>query len=402
MAYRQESFTPTSCAVLNEQLTRFLSENCDPEPAVGSREGPQMSARVRPSVIVITSTLLLATFMTWMAPVANAATPPLPVDLKTSANYSVLAGSEITNTLSTELQVDLGVSPGTAITGFPPGVTHGETHIGDLVSQQAQSDARAAYTDAKNRIFTDTISGDIAGLTFKSGVFQAASALDVSADGIVTLDGEHDDNSVFIFQVGSALNLGARTRIELTNGAQACHVFWQVGSAATIGEASAFAGTILADAAITVGATTTVDGRALAGTAITLSDNDFVSGPCSSAPAGGGTGGSGGSGGGAGGGTGGSGGSGGDAGGGTGGSGGASGGAGGGTGGGSGGSSGGAGGSGASSGGQSLPSTGAGLYDAGLLAVGLALTLAGAIFVAESRRRPGARRRVPGAHALRV
>ncbi len=370
-----------------------------------------MPTTARNRVVLLTGLIASVMVVSYTSMSAHAATPPLRVDLGTSANYSVLAGSEITNTLTTDLQGDLGVSPGTAITGFPPGVAQGETHIGDAVAQQAQSDAEAAFFDAKGRIFTQTVSGDIAGLTFQSGVFMSAAALETSADAIVTLDGEHDDNSVFIFQVGSALNIGARTEIRLINGAQACHVFWQVGSAATIGAASTFKGTVLAAAAITVGATTTVDGRALAGSAVTLADNDFVTGPCSSAPAGGGTGGQGGSDGGAGGGTGGSGGSGGSggAGGGTGGSGGSSGDAGGSGGtGGSGGSSGGAGGSGGtggsggSSGGQNLPNAGAGLYDARLLAVGLMLTLAGAVMVAESRRRPGARRQEPGVHALRA
>ncbi len=374
-----------------------------------------MPIAARNPAVLLTGLIVSVMVFSYASMPAHAATPPLPVDLGTSANYSVLAGSEITNTLTTDLENDLGVSPGTAITGFPPGVTQGETHIGDAVAEQARTDADAAFFDAKGRIFTQTVSGDIAGLTFQSGVFMAAAALETSADAVVTLDGEHDDNSVFIFQIGSALNIGARTEIRLINGAQACHVFWQVGSAATIGAASTFNGTILAAAAITVGATTSVDGRALAGSAVTLADNDFVTGPCSSAPAGGGTGGSGGSGGGAGGGTGGSGGSGGSggAGGGTGGSGGSGGGAGGAGGtGGSGGSSGGAGGagggtggtggSGASSGGQSLPNTGAGLFDAGLLAAGVVLTVAGSVVVAEGRRRPGARRRVPGAHALRV
>ncbi len=87
----------------------------------------------------------------------------------------MLAGSEITNTLTTDLQWNLGVSPGTAISGFPPGVTQRQTYIGiNTPANQAQIDARAAYTDAKTRVFTGTVSGDIAGLTFKSGVYKAA------------------------------------------------------------------------------------------------------------------------------------------------------------------------------------------------------------------------------------
>ncbi len=392
-----------------------------------------MPALFRPFLPICTSTILaLASLVVWSAQPAQAATPPLPVALGRAASYSVLAGSAVTNTLSTNLKGDLGVSPGTAVTGFPPGETQGQTHIGDTRAALARQDARAAYTDAEMRIFTAKVDGDIAGHTYASGVYQAAAALDVSADGIVTLDGEHDPNAVFIFQVGSALNLGARTNIRLINGAQACHVFWQVGSAATIGEGSTFNGTILAHAAITVGATTRVDGRALAGTAITLADNDFISEDCSSAPDGGGTSGGGSVGSGGGGTGGGSGGSGGSGGGGTGGgSGGSGAGGGGGTGGGSGGSAdggggghtgGGSGGSGGSAGGGGdtggnsggaagtggqtagqLPNTGASPYDRQLLTLGLLLNLAGGAMVVLARPQiGGARKRRRGAHALRV
>ncbi|AXT86193.1 sortase [Aeromicrobium sp. A1-2] len=265
--------------------------------------------------------MLIAAIAVTSASPARAAVPPLPVDLGVAGTFSVLAGSEITNTLESVLGGDLGVSPGTAITGFPPGVTNGSKEINTTAAVEARHAADAAFTDAKNRIFTATILGDQAGQTFQSGVYAAAAALDVSADGIVTLDAEDDPDAVFIFQVGSALNFGARTSVRLINSAQACNVFWQVGSAATVGASSDFVGTILAAAAITVGADSEVEGRALAGSAITLAKNTFTTKKCGTSPpdgddddddaggAGGGTGGSGGSGGSAGGGGSGSGGS---------------------------------------------------------------------------------------------
>ena len=226
-------------------------------------------------------------FLLSVVPPAHAATPPVTVQLGTASTYSVLAGSAITNTLTTKLSGDLGVSPGTAVTGFPPGIASGETHIGTTPAALAQQDVRAAYTDAKGRIPTETISGDIAGSRFTSGVYAAASALDVSADGIVTLDAQDDPNAVFIFQIGSALGMGARSNVRLINSAQACNVFWQVGSSATLGASSSFSGTILANAAVTVGAGTSVIGRVLMQTAATLSDNDFTTKNCQAAPDGG-------------------------------------------------------------------------------------------------------------------
>ncbi|MEO6605142.1 MAG: ice-binding family protein, partial [Aeromicrobium sp.] len=159
-----------------------------------------MSVPMRPLLAFVTTGLLVATSAMMIANPVIAATPPLPVNLGTAADYSVLGGSEITNTLTTNLEWNLGVSPGTAITGFPPGVTQRQKYIGiGTPANQATIDAKSAYNDARTRVFTATVSGDIAGETYKSGVYKAAAALDVSANGIVTLDGEDDNNSVFIF-----------------------------------------------------------------------------------------------------------------------------------------------------------------------------------------------------------
>ncbi len=167
---------------------------------------------------------------------------------------------------------------------------NGATHIADLEASLAKSDVAMAFDDAAGRIQTQTVDGDLNGFVLPAGVYAAASALAVT--GTLTLDAEDDPSALFIFQIGSALNTGADSTINLINGAQICNVIWVVGSAATLGAASSFSGTLMADAAITVGNGTEVHGRALAGTAVTLADNDFDTPRCSATPpgTGGGTG----------------------------------------------------------------------------------------------------------------
>ncbi len=226
-----------------------------------------------------------------VAPRAFAAEPP--VDLGKADTYSVLAGTAITNTLTTTLSGDLGLSPGDALTGFPPGVVNGATHVADLEASLAQSDFAEAFDDADGRTQTQTVDGDLNGFVLPAGVYAAASALAVT--GTLTLDAEDDPSALFIFQIGSALDTGADSNINLINGAQICNVIWVVGSAATLGAASSFSGTLMANAAVTVGNGTAVHGRVLAGTAVTLADNDFDTPRCSAIPPGtdGGTGGGG-------------------------------------------------------------------------------------------------------------
>lgn len=185
-----------------------------------------------------------------------------PVGLGTAGTYSVLGGQAVTNTGPTTLGGDLGVSPGTAITGFPPGIVGGTTHSGDAQAAQAQSDLTIAYDDAAGRAPTATVAGDLVGQTLLPGVYKSTGTLDVS--GALTLDGQGNPNSVFIFQVASALTTASASSIVLTNSAQACNIYWQVGSSATLGTASTFKGTILALTSISVTTGTTVEGRALA------------------------------------------------------------------------------------------------------------------------------------------
>jgi hypothetical protein len=205
------------------------------------------------------------------------------VPLGTAASFAVLAGSTVTNTGPSVISGDLGVSPGSAVTGFPPGtVTEGTIHAADGVATQAQADLTTAYNNAAGRPSTATISADLAGSTLTPGVYTSATSLGLSGD--LTLNAEGDPNAVFVFQAGSTLTVGSGSRVLLIGGAQACNVFWQVGSSATVGSASVFAGNILALTSISMTTGATLHGRALARNgAVTLDTNRITRAACSTA-----------------------------------------------------------------------------------------------------------------------
>jgi hypothetical protein len=220
--------------------------------------------------------LLALLLMAALASTAQAASVPLG----TADSFAVLAGSTVTNTGPSGIGGDLGVSPGTAVTGFPPGtVTAGTIHAADAVALQAEGDLAIAYDDAAGRSSTATISADLAGRTLTPGVYTSASSLGLSGD--LTLDARGDPNAVFVFQAGSTLTAGSASRVLLIGGAQACNVFWQVGSSATIGTSSAFAGNVLALTSISMTTGATLQGRALARNgAVTLDTNTITKAVC--------------------------------------------------------------------------------------------------------------------------
>ena len=205
------------------------------------------------------------------------------VSLGSAERFAVLAGSTVTNTGPSVISGDLGVSPGTAVTGFPPGtVTAGTIHGADAVAAQAQSDLVSAYNDAAARSATAAISADLAGSTLTPGVYTSPSSLGLS--GTLTLDGGGDPNAVFVFQARSTLTTGPGSRVVLTGAAQACNVFWQVGSSATIGTSSTFAGTVLALTSITLTTGATLTGRALARNGAVTLDTNTITSPACTAP----------------------------------------------------------------------------------------------------------------------
>ena len=142
--------------------------------------------------------VLLGAMLSVFTP-ANAA--EADVGLGTAASYSVLAGQTVTNTGPSVLSRNLGLSPGSAVTGFPPGIVGGTKHIGDAHAAQAQADLVVAYDDAASRAPTASVSGDLVGQTLPGGVYKSTGPLALS--GTLTLDGGGDPDSVFIFQVAS-------------------------------------------------------------------------------------------------------------------------------------------------------------------------------------------------------
>jgi hypothetical protein len=209
------------------------------------------------------------------APVPFAFTPFSPEFLGLD-NFAVLAATTITNTGATTILGDIGVSPGTSITGFPPGTLSGVIHSGDFVSAAGQQTTQLLFNALQAYPSNATVSGDIGGQTFTPGVYTSTSTLGIT--GVLTLDAGGNPNAVFIFQLGSALSTAAtNSTVVMTNGGNPGNVFWVCGSAATIGTGTTFIGTIVAQSSITVGSTAAVSGRLLALTgAVTLDDNSIV------------------------------------------------------------------------------------------------------------------------------
>ena len=191
-------------------------------------------------------------------------------------NFSVLAGSTVTNTGSTVISGDVGVSPGTAVTGFPPGLAGGAIHSADGAAAQAQTALTTGYLDAAGRSGGTTVAGDLVGRTLTAGVYKSTSSLAISGD--VTLDAQGNSAAVFIFQISSTLTTGSGSHVILANGAKACNVFWQVGSSATLGTNSVFKGNVLALTSITIATGVNLEGRALARNGAVTLDADVITG----------------------------------------------------------------------------------------------------------------------------
>lgn len=200
-------------------------------------------------------------------------------------SFAVLGGSTVTNTGPTILNGDLGVWPGTAITGFPPGIVNGTIHAGNAVAQQAQSDLTTGYDTLAGMAFDQDLTGqDLGGQTLTPGVYRFSSSAQLT--GPLTLDGLGDPNALFVIQIGSALTTASNSSVNVINGGD-CNVFWQVGSSATLGTDTDFAGNILALTSITLNTgATIVDGRALARNgAVTLDSNEISTPLCIPEPA---------------------------------------------------------------------------------------------------------------------
>ena len=206
----------------------------------------------------------------------------IPVQSVNLGTFEILAGTTVTSTGATSVTGDLGVSPGTAVTGFPPGILLGTLHAGDPTAAQAQLALTAAYNDAAGRsVGVVGIAGNLGGRTLVPGVYKSTSSLEISS-GDLTLDAKGDANAVFIFEMASTLTTTTGRKVILAGGAQAANIIWQVGSSATLGVSSVFKGNILAMASITVTTGASVEGRLLARTGAVTMDTNVVLMPAAS------------------------------------------------------------------------------------------------------------------------
>jgi hypothetical protein len=242
---------------------------------------PHFATAHRKGATLVAFTTAAAVLLMFGTP-ANAAIHAT-VPLGTSAQYAVLGASTVTNTGVSTLNGSLGVSPGTSITGFPPGkvIPPGTTNRTNAAAAKARADLTAAYLNAAGRPIDATVHSNLANMHLQAGVYAGPSHGALSLTGPLVLDGAGNANSVFIFQTNSSLITASSSTVSLINGAQECNVFWQVGSSATLGTSSVFTGNILALTSISVTNSVTVHGRALARNgAVTLDTDTFTRPTC--------------------------------------------------------------------------------------------------------------------------
>jgi len=216
---------------------------------------------------------------------ASASGADRTIPLGTAGNFVVLAGTSVVNTGASVVNGNLGVSPGSAITGFPPGVIVGATDADDSAATQAQSDLGAAFAAAEEATelpCETTFSGNLAGLTLTPGVYCTGGAAAIT--GTLTLNFEGDPNAFFLFRVNGALTTAAGSAVRVTNtGAHretcAPNTFWALNGAAGFGAATDFTGNILANGGVTSGAGTTTTGRLLANAAVTMNSSSVSACP---------------------------------------------------------------------------------------------------------------------------
>ena len=227
------------------------------------------------TVPVVAMTLASAVFLG-----GGASAAPSPVDLGTAGGFAVLGGQTVTNTGPSVITGDLGLSPGSAVTGFPPGVVSppGTIHRADTVAAQAQNDVTTAYNTAAGLPCLQDLTGNnLGGLTLTPGVYCFSSSAQLT--GTLTLDGLGDPEADFVFQTGSTFTTASASSVVLIGQAQPCRVFYKVGSSGTLGTGSHFVGTILALTSITATTGTSVEGRLLARNGAVTLDSNTVTRP---------------------------------------------------------------------------------------------------------------------------
>lgn len=200
-----------------------------------------------------------------------------------AAKFAVLGDTTITNIRTTVITGDLGLSPGTSVTGFPPGIVNGTQYITDTVAANAKIDAQAAFTALNALTPTGSVGADIGGTTITPGVYSVTSTLAIT--GTVTLNGGGDPDAVFIFQIPSTFIPAAGATVTLTNGAQAGNVYWVVGSFAVLNTTSNIKGNIIAQTSISMSSSVQLTGRAFALTGLVEMDTvEVIVVPCTINP----------------------------------------------------------------------------------------------------------------------
>lgn len=223
------------------------------------------------------------------SPARGVATKP---SLGLAETFAVLGASAVTSTGPTYITGDLGISPNLASSITHTGIFEvtGTIYAGavdpDPTATQAQLDVTTAYNNLAGQTGCTKIT-QLAGQILPPGVYcsEPDSSMDLSIGGTLTLDAQGDPNAVWVFQIGSTLTCNPGSSVLVINGGQACNVFWQVGSSATLNTTTTFVGNILAYASITLNTGASMSGRALARTgAVTLDTNDVTVAVCAATP----------------------------------------------------------------------------------------------------------------------